>query len=453
MRTSEIGLFLVLWVLTGCDIIEPLDNMKPEYKLTEENVYTDEAKVEANLRGMYALWRSSAMAYMPGNLWALAGNYESSTSDGNRYNSNNVNADNADLESYYRSMYAIIQEASFLIDNLSVAESIPGLSKERQLEIEAEARCARAMAHFFLLEVFGQFYDLASSYGIVIIKEASREVIAQGRQSVDESYKAILNDFDFAIDFAPAINVHYKFSNTVARAFKAKVLLYRRQYAESAHLAAEVIADLNYGLEDSYANIFEKGYHSKEVLFAPFVTGKEWSFTTESYFSPSGIIAIAEDDKRYQFAHVEGANIGLVNQKYMHQSPLLEEQGNTYVRLRMAEVYLIYAEAKTRMAASINDMHASEAIDKLNTIRFRADMPLVYPQSREELLKAIRYEKNLELFGEYGQPWFDMVRYHKLGDVNISEIKQAIKNDYQLILPIPRNAMVGNAGLVQNPGY
>jgi hypothetical protein len=448
---------------SSCDVAQPLDDLEPKYQLVEENTYTDAGKVEAALNGVYAGWRTTGTWYHPGNMMALSGNY--TYIYGNDYDLNNVQPDERNNKDAYSSYYQMIQRSSFLIDNLSGDQEIASLDSDRRLEIEGEARLSRAMCHFALLECYGQFYDLSSQYGIVIRESAARELETPARNTVQESYDAIIADLNFAIENAPVTNVHYKFSQTVAKAWKAKVLLYMGDYANAAATALDVMGDANYSLEATYADIFSNGYNSQEVLFSPLI--KAWTEYTSvlvgNYYVVGSIKNIADNeaagvgddvtgagyDSRYAFTHIEGVNMGKPNQKYAFRPGSEGEQGNSLYNMRLAEVYLIYAEAMARNASGVD----AEAVLKLNEIRTRAGMPAKSPASKAELIEAIRIEKALELHNEMAQPWFDMVRYHKLGDINISDIKSAITNDDQLILPIPKSALAGNNALVQNPGY
>ena len=155
-------------------------------------------------------------------------------------------------------------------------------------------------------------------------------------------------------------------------------------------------------------------------------------------------------DPRFAYAHAT-LNLGMLisNNKYSFESVSGQQSGSHFI-LRLGEMYLIYAEAKARLSAS--GIIDTDALAKLNDIRNRAGLSDVTPATKAELLEAIRLEKQLELFGEFNEPWFDMVRYHILGDINISDIKSTITTDDQLILPYPMNALSGNSGLVQNPG-
>lgn len=85
--------------------------------------------------------------------------------------------------------------------------------------------------------------------------------------------------------------------------------------------------------------------------------------------------------------------------------------GATTKMLRLAEVYLIYAEAILGNNASTND---AEALNYFNLVRQRAGMPSKTSITYED----IRYERRIELAME-GQYWFDLVRraYYKQQEV------------------------------------
>ena len=441
---------------SSCDVAQPLDDLEPKYQLVEENTYTDAGKVEAALNGIYAGWRTTGTWYHPGNIMALSGYY--TYIYGNDYDLNNVQPDERNNKDAYSSYYQMVQRSSFLIDNLSGDQEIASLDSDRRLEIEGEAKLSRAMCHFALLECYGQFYDLNSQYGIVVRKNAARELETPARNTVQEAYDAIIEDLDFAIANAPVSNVHYKFSQTVAKAWKAKVLLYMGEYANAASLALDVMGDANYGLETTFAEVFSNGYNSKEVLFSPLM--KAWTEYTSvlvgNYYVVGSIEQFADDevagagfDSRYAFTHIDGVSMGKPNQKYAFRPGVEGDQANSLYNMRLAEIFLIYAEAKARSASGVD----AEAVAKMNEIRSRAGMPSKNPTTKAELLEAIRIEKLMELHNEMGQPWFDLVRYHKLGDIDISDIKSTITSDDQLILPIPKSALAGNSALEQNPGY
>ncbi len=460
---------IMICLMSSCeDVFKSIDDLEPSYKLTEENAYTDAGKVEAALAGLYATWRIAGGSYLPGNIMSLSGNM--ADSGGSDYNTNTVADDNGDNVFDYDNYYKLIQGASFLIDNIKGDQEIQGLEDARRKEIEAEARLSRAMCHFGLLELYGQFYDLNSQYGIVTRMVASREYETPARSTVQQSYDAILEDLNFAVDHAPVISVHHKFSQTTAKAIKAKVLLYMKDYTKAAALALEVMGDPNHALQADYNSIFAAGHSAQEVLFAPYSVAWTQRVLTyvDIYYEPLNITDIADAevddivdgggnvvekryDTRYTYAFIEGMPLGISNQKYRLINPVEEgDKSNTFIKMRMAEVYLIYAEAIARDGDASND---NLALERVNELRDRVSMPHKSAANNAELLEVIRTEKNLELFAEGGQPWFDMIRYYHNDIAKITAIKPTITSVNQLILPIPRASLAGNSGLVQNPGY
>ncbi len=455
--------------ISSCDLTGSVEEIKPLYKLTQENLFTDAKKTESVLNGVYAAWRKDLLfiSYMG---MPLSGNY-SFGDEG--YLTNNVNIDHHYLHYGYKDCYGLIQRANYLIIALQSDLGIPGLSVARRIEIEAEARLQRAMAHFFLLRAFGQFYDTGSDYGIVIRSAPVSGNEDMPRSNVQQAYDFILSDLDYAIAKAPAIAGYGRLTKHAAKAFKAKVLLYIKDWSEAASLALEVINSGIYELKSDFRDIYAEGYKSEEVIFAPISVYPNLEASVWVVDTPEPLLKSAADkgyddgdpltdidsdgdlltgngyDPRFAYAHATSTlPSGVYNNKYTFSLNTPGQQNSPFI-LRLSEIYLIYAEARARSGSGVD----SDALTKLNTIRQRAGLSDVSPATEAELLEAIRLEKNLELFAELGEPWFDMVRYHILGDINISNIKSTITNNSQLILPIPTLALSGNGGLVQNPGY
>ena len=112
-------------------------------------------------------------------------------------------------------------------------------------------------------------------------------------------------------------------------------------------------------------------------------------------------------------------------------------------------MYLVFAEAEARRVGGDLDL----ALDHLNEIRTRATLTLKTLSDQATLLEDIRQEKLLELFYENGEPWFDLVRYHTLGNLDALAVKPTLTNVNQFILPIPLQVMIANNTIIPNPGY
>lgn len=123
-------------------------------------------------------------------------------------------------------------------------------------------------------------------------------------------------------------------------------------------------------------------------------------------------------------------------------------KGNTVFFLRLAEMYYIHAEAAIRNGNY--DPARSSLKSVLTNGRTSLDIDVdAVPDNA--LLEFTRKNKWIELFAENNEEWFDMVRYYKAGDLNITSIKGTITKDNQLILPLPKEALAGNNLLEVNP--
>ncbi|WP_103864786.1 RagB/SusD family nutrient uptake outer membrane protein [Aquimarina sp. I32.4] len=462
-----IYIFIVLSTI-GCSI----DDITPLNLLTEENVVQDEASAEALLNRVYNLQRSFEYS------WVLSGMTLSGTEQ-DRINgffndegfaTNNVLDTNGTILGAYIIFYNIINHANFLIDQLEAGKA-PDLSETRKKEMIAEARLFRALSHFNLLRHFGKFYDLSSDLGIVVSSSPINEAVYLERNTVQETYRSIVEDLQFTVLNAPSGREHYYVNSTFAQSLLAKVYLYMGNFDNAAATSLNVINNTDtFSLEPVYEDIFSKRWKSSEVLFAPFVDGSTEKgppiFFGINVMSPSSLFRVLADDQdgvsndgdiatnssgydpRFMFAYNVNTLETTGNGKYPFVDfSLNDDQGNTFYYMRMAEVYLIYAEAEARRSGGV----LSDALQRLNQIRNRAGVAPKKLVNQINLLEDIRNEKMLELFTESAETWFDLVRYDRLGELNIVDFKPSIATENKLILPIPRNALSGNNLLVPNP--
>ncbi|MCX7547203.1 RagB/SusD family nutrient uptake outer membrane protein [Xanthomarina sp. F1114] len=457
---------LLLVVATSCSI----DDVKPIYQLPADQAVTDETSAQQVLNSVYDLGRQFDVGGFPLYLAAYGneGKISGFLSGGNGYNTNQVPVENIYLANLYNGYYKIINQSNFLIRELEAGKAV-GISDERKAEMIAEAKFHRAFSHFTLLRYFGQFYDLNSNLGIVIKTQYSTELVALPRHSVQEVYNQIIEDLEFAEANGPVFIPHYFTGSLAARALLAKVSLYVGDYPRAATLANEVINNSEgYVLETDYSQIFLKSFDSQEVIYAPYSgPGNEGGSTMDqvnrtTYSSNLEALSDAQVgvvgdgdlfgngsgyDPRFSFAYSEYTQGNNQNAKY----PFLDNvtsQGNTLFHLRLGEMYLIHAEAEARRPGGV----LIDALNSLNALRLRAGVT-AKALDTSTILEDIREEKLLELFFENGEPWFDMVRYATLGDIDISLVKPTIISENQYVLPIPSQVRTGNNNVSQNPGY
>ncbi|MCB6972878.1 MULTISPECIES: RagB/SusD family nutrient uptake outer membrane protein [Butyricimonas] len=456
--------------LASCDLTGDIDNIKPYYQLDESSLIRDAKSADLALRGVYELWRSSDISMITPNMGLLAGSLTaSSLTDRAVFSDNTVKPESETIAKYYKGLYAIVNYASLVGEQLEEGRAV-GLDSVSTSRMIGECRFLRGMANFFLLRAYGQFYDENSTLGIILVKRHMTENKAAVRSSVEDSYKYIMEDVEDAIKMIPEEPTeHYYISNLTARAFKSKVLLYQKKYKEAADLAKEVLdeaAGYGYTMETNFADIFKHGHTSSEALFAAYAWGfKERLITNIRSTKPGSypqqvadvlvggvkdgdLVTGAGFDLRFAVTFATSTYGPNLNGKYPLNESDLNGQSNSYFYLRLAEVYLIHAEAAIR---GYDDYAGARASLKEITDRAGYDTDYVNTIPDNQLLEMVRQHKMLELIAEVYEEWFDLVRYHIEGDLKISDVKPTVVSDKQLIFPMPQTALAGNNLLEQNP--
>lgn len=458
----------LLITVTSCNI----DDIKPINQLTEENAIRDTKSAQTILNGIYDLGREFDVSNFPLYLagYGNEGRILSSGLSGSKgYNTNEVPVENRYLTNLYNGLYKIINLSNFLIEELEAGKAVD-ISDQKKAEMISEAKFHRAFTYFNLVRYFGQFYDLNSEYGVVVRTAFATEILAQPRNSVQEVYAQIHSDLEYAAENGPTNVEHFYSSSLASKALLAKVELYLGNFGAAATLSEDVINNgEGYVLEADYASIFMNSYNSSEVLFAP-VTGAGAEGGTQmslinrtSYSENLRTLADAQVgadadgvldslgsgyDPRFSFAYSDETQGQNQQGKYPFGT-ITGSQGNTIYHLRLGEIYLIHAEAEARRHGG--DLDA--ALTSLNTIRLRAGVDEKTLSDQATLLEDIRQEKLLELFFENGEPWFDVVRYDILGNLEASAIKETLTSKDKFVLPMSTQVMIGNKNIVQNPGY
>jgi hypothetical protein len=163
--------------------------------------------------------------------------------------------------------------------------------------------------------------------------------------------------------------------------------------------------------------------------------------------------------------------------KYMGSTVLTEKRTSefydpNFILYRMADVLLMKAEALILQGK--DDLRWAEALDLINRVRSRSNLAaldwIVTDVSEIDLLKAVFYERQMELAGE-GKIWYDLLRFSRRNSNQYKEVflldhvldynnqasgswlRSVLLNDDALFLPIWDKELDANTLLVQNPYY
>lgn len=382
----------------------------------------------------------------------------------------------------------------------------------------AEAKFIRALMYFYLNRVFGGNGLNGQLLGVIKVdKEISpADAYQMERASLQDNYNLIVEDLKYAELNLPDTYISSdkgRVTKGGAKALLGKVYMTmagfplnkgKEYYTLASQKLSEVISDSRYSLVSSYKDLFDvTKKNSAESLFeiqykkgSPNgATGSPWNNDFAPRFSdkeavlvgdksgvnaPTGDMsnAFEKGDPRKYVSMRDGwknAKTGaLENDKYVVKyydiATSGTDNGNNWIELRLADVYLLYAESILRIGGD-----KSVALTYLNKIRQRArntpgdpgipkpadllkDYSIGDISTDQAFLLAIEKERRTELAFE-NHRWFDLVRTGRAKDVMIAE--QAadgygafVWSDDMMVYPIPMTVMQSNPGkIIQNKGY
>ena len=332
-----------------------------------------------------------------------------------------------------------------------------GLSTSLKTQLTGELELVRALYNFDLVNLFG---------AVPLVTTTDYTATSKlGRSPVDSVYTQILTDLTAAQQVLPVAYPsagHLRPNLYTVKALLAKVELYQKNWQAAYNAADTIIHSGLYSLVPNLNNVFLNG--STEAIWQLPANGK-FSVTTEANeYVPytSGTVpaypltsfllnAFEPGDQRLQdWTGKVIINTGSANDtsyypyKYKNRIPSAPTTEDFMV-FRLGEQYLIHAEA----AAELGNL--GTALSDLNTVRARAGLGASTASTQADLLTAIMHERQVELFTEWGNRWFDLNRTATAGAVLNAE-KGGFQS-YMALYPVPFSQIEVNTLLTQNPGY
>ncbi|HEX8505140.1 MAG TPA: RagB/SusD family nutrient uptake outer membrane protein [Hymenobacter sp.] len=431
--------------LSACsDLLEPT----PVQQLPDDQAITDAGSARAATIGVY----DRVQAYYQLN-WPVLGflpgenvRFNGTLNQFLQIDQNQLSADNVLITEAWTQMYQAVNGAN------NVLAALPGISDPllpvaEKNQLLGEAYFLRALVYF----------DLGRGWGgvpLVLTPTRSKEN-GQGlrRSTQAQTYDQVLADLTQAETLLPEAATRNRAVKAAARALRARLHLYRQQWAEAETYATQVIASSNYRLVTPYRSFSTAPFLSQESVFELTFSNSDANSMWNNWF-PSAL------GGQFNFQPVPAA-ITLLNDPATggSRSALLASTviagapvtyGNLYSRsaqrddpsyvLRLSEQYLIRAEARARQAK------LTDAIADLNAVRTRAGVGATSATTADQLLLAIENERRVE-FAFEADRWFDLVRTGRADDV------LGVTDQRRWLFPIPFNDLVADPDLVQNPGY
>ena len=368
-----------------------------------------------------------------------------------------ITSSNLYAERMYLALYKCIDNANAILQAIDGITD-PNLSADEKKSIKGQALTIRGMAHFDALRMFGYHWDNASPLGVPIVLTLQKATDIITRSTVADSYTAILKELNDANILLEGAVIDAKYSNQLfVKGLLARVYLYKKDYENAAAFATAVIDNGAYSLLNAtdFPTIYSGRLSSESVFELSFDAQNQSAFNGTTYVRPDAlrteIFFLASQhldtffkarptDKRSQLVDFINNDVGILpdgrTQKYRGEVT----KDNPAYLLRIAEMYLIAAEAKKL---------AGGGLLFLNTLRENrgmADLTDADVTGEESFTNAVLDERVAELNFE-GHRFFDLARYQKIQEV------LGVPNT-NAVFPIPlREILATNNKLAQNPGF
>lgn len=445
MKLSIITLLLTSVILLSCKKV--LDT-EPQLYIDQSTSIVDKRAAQAALTGAYnALsannYQGNTFRYVT-NLLSDNIKWVGNTPTNREFDVYAIFATNSRVQDLWSAIYKTVNIANNIIEKVPTINDVT-LSQADRNKQRGEAFFLRALSYFDLVRLWGTVP--------IVSKATQTPEDAKGikNSTTEQVYSVIKNDLDSAEILLPAVVNRNRANQYTARALKARLYLYQKDWIKAEDFATQVINDSAdfrlvkpysqfYATKNSTESIFEVDYtinnknsYAGNWFQNPTSGGKKEFLPTDDFIALLKDVNVGGSRSSLIFT-VSGVTYGNMNFK------IATGEDQSYI-LRLAELYLIRAEAR----AEQNKLE--EGLKDLNVIRNRANVPSILTvSSKETLIDKIILERRVELAYE-SQRWFDLIRRGKAQEVlGITDVNK-------LLFPIPKQEILISSDLTQNPGY
>lgn len=453
MQKKFINIFLLsaTFALFGCD--KELDTT-PTQSIDEKDALKTSKDVEVALVGAYSDLGTSA--FYGGNIFVCAdllgdnnelswsGTYQGMTQIKNK----EIPVDNGFVSDSWLAGYRAINDVNNVLSALDV------VTDDKKDKVQGEAKFIRGSVYFDLVRLFAKAWndgDPNSNAGVPIVLTPTRDITEESevpRSSVAAVYQQAISDLQDAESLLPEENGFFA-TKIAAAAMLARVYLQQADYSNAAAAADRAITlaiNIGYSLAPSFYDEFpyvsppSPESNTSEDIFAMQVTSSSGTNDFQTYYSADGRGDITIEDAHFDLYEPNDDRLSIFYSisGSAYSGKFENVYGNVRI-IRLAEMYLVRAEANFRLGTAVG----ASPVEDINTIRERV---LLDPLDEESLtLDVILHERKLELAFE-GFTLHDAKRLEQ-------NIGPYAWNDPKLIYPIPQRELRVNANLTQNEGY
>jgi len=484
IHSSALLLFSLLFIaglVSGCKKL--VDVGLPSNQLVAQSVYNDNILATGAMTNIYTdMCNNSNLSYNIAVTTGISGDeleYRGNDAGIISFYQNHLDATSGSGDVSFSltwgNLYSYVFQVNSLLENLPGS---PGVSPAVKKQLVGEAQFVRAFCFFYLTNYFGDVpLVISTDYNIngKIARSSRTDVYKQIFTDLRNAEVNLNVNFVDGTDTA-ATTDRVRPTKWAALALEARAYLYTGHYDSAIAKASAVIANAGtFSLEADLNKVFLTTSREAIWQLAVPTPGNATINTRDGNFF---ILTSMPADNQVVLSR-RLLNIFEANDKrriYWVDSFMTTTPSDTFyfpykykvnvcdpgniteytMVFRLAEQYLIRAEAK-----AMNGDVAGAIVD-LNAIRQRAGLGN-YPANTTDqkvVLAAITRERQAELFTEWGNRWFDLIRTNQIGAVmgtpgNVCQQKGGVwdNDNHQELFPIPQRELLYDHNMTQNPGY
>ncbi|SHF45701.1 Starch-binding associating with outer membrane [Mariniphaga anaerophila] len=488
---------LLLSVFTGCDKFLEED---PRDIISPLNYYQTDEEVMAGVNGLYNNWYDDQLFNNYGILrfynWGTDEIEPSRAGTGGlaQLCMYNLYEDQQASSVTWRVLYKIIYDANVLIGQISNNDQISEAVKNQAL---GEALFNRAFAFYHLTNIFGDVPYYRENLPL-------DEIQFLGRHDKNNIRNEIVEDLQQAQDVLPDIYTgddRGRASKWAAATLMVKINLIQQNWKAARDKAVEIINNSPHKLRENYKDVFDplNEFHEEnifQIVYTKDINPQKFG----NHFSPRLRDEPAKSKQRddleaaltEQGEVFDGTGLEVVMQDLRDKFPLDDlrrpmticdnylgfdlkfiympkywaldfinsprgNHGKDWVIFRLADVYLMAAEAENELNGPAN---AYQYINKVRERAYEPDKPLS-GLSQQKFREAMYDERKWELAGE-GHRKMDLIRWGILLDVvqkleNTTYPMAENIRPYHTLWPLPAEELMKNPTLLEsdptNNGY
>ena len=457
MKAKFIPLYIAALSLTNLSCEKFLEVDPPKTEVITDVAFSDEKIATSTVLGIYSSmngYNSQFASSMVSVLMSItADDYYYAASSYDAFKQNALLPSTSNLDRLWSQPYSYINQANGIIEGVAASNLSPAFKQQ----LASEAKFVRAFCYFYLVNIFNK---------VPLVKDTDIEKNKTlGQSTKQETYDFIIQDLKDAVN---GLSDAYQGAERVrpnkkaAQALLARVYLYNKNWDLAEAMATAVISDTRYKISPNLNSVFlrtsEEAIWQLQTVNTSTAGVNTWEGfaivpptpTSQALYRVYPVTAAKFEigDKRrtdWLKPYVTATTTFYYPTKYKIRTAAPVTEYNTV--LRLAEQYLIRAEARANQNIPAKLV---QAVEDINVIRGRANLTALSTSlPKADVLLAVENERQLELLGEWGHRWFDLVRTNRAVPV-LSVTKANGFDAADQFIPISEETLKTNAKLTQN---